>query len=170
MRKVFNIVLILGLTIFVSFTCFSKELKIGYVDIIKVFNEYQKTKDYEVQLDEKKRKVEKELSKKREEIEKLSNKLSLLKEEEKNEYQDKIQEKMKEHQEIARKAQVDMKKIVIEQMTEIKKDMDKIIENYAKKKGFNLIVTGNSVLYAAKSMDVTEDILKISNKQYKKKK
>ncbi|MCQ9205513.1 MAG: OmpH family outer membrane protein [Omnitrophica bacterium] len=170
MRKIFSIILILGLTISVSFTCFSKELKIGYVNIIKVFNEYQKTKDYEAQLNEKKKKVEKKLSKKREEIEKLNSKLSLLKEEEKNEYQDKIQEKIKEHQEIAREAQVDMKKIVIEQMTEIKKDMDKIIENYAKKKGFNLIVDGNSVLYAAKAMDVTEDILKISNKQYKKKK
>ena len=55
-------------------------------------------------------------------------------------------------------------------MTEIKEDMDKVIEDYSKKKKFNLVFDKNSILFGDKAMDITKDILKISNKQYKKKK
>ena len=170
MKKYLICLTVLVLAVSFSFTCFSKDSKIGYVDVIKVFNEYEKTKNYEKDLDRKKKEVEEELSEKREIIEKMSSKLSLLKDEEREKEQEKIREKVREYQEIGRGAELDMKKIVIEQMTEMKEDMDKIIEKYAKKNGFNLIVDGNSVLYGNKAMDVTSDILKISNKQYRKKK
>lgn len=169
MKKIFGL-LIFVLVLSISFTCFSKDLKIGYVDIIKVFNDYQKTKDYEGELEIKKKEVEKVLNKKREEIEKLNNKIGVLKEKEKEEQQEKIREKVKDYQETGRQAEVDMKKIVIEQMTEIKEDMDKVIDDYAKKKKFNLVLDRNFVLYGDKVMDITKDILSICNKQYKKKK
>jgi len=35
---------------------------------------------------------------------------------------------------------------------------------------FDLIVNGSTVLYGAKTMDITNEILKVSNKNYKKKK
>lgn len=169
MRKIFGL-LVFVLVLSVSFTCFPKDLKIGYVDIIEVFNDYQKTKDYEGVLDVEKKEIEKVLNKKREEIERLNNKMSLLKEKEKEAHQEKIREQIKEYQEIRRQAEVDMRKMVIEQMTEIKKDMDKVIEDYSKKKKFNLVFDKNSVLFGDKAMDITKDILSISNKQYRKKK
>ena len=170
MEKRLRVCLVLAVIFCFSFSSFAKELKVGYVDMIQVFNEYNKTKDYEADLEVKKEKVKKELDEKRKGLEELNNELSVIKEEKKEAHRQKMQEKVKEYSEAARDAQVDMKKIVIDQMTEIKEDIDKIIANYAKKHKFDVMLDGNSVLYGIKSMDVTSEILKIANKQYKGKK
>ncbi len=54
-------------------------------------------------------------------------------------------------------------------MKNIVEDIDKIIEDYAKKNDFDLVVNSNAILYGAKTMDITSQILKISNKKYKEK-
>ena len=77
-----------------SSTCFSKDLKIGYVDIFKVFNDYEKTKEYDEKLEAKKNTAEKELEKKKETIEKLQGKLDLLKEGEKAKEEEKLNKEL----------------------------------------------------------------------------
>ena len=58
--------------------CFAQNLKIGYVDVFEVFREYEKTKDYDKILENKKKAKEKELEKKRNEIKKMQDKLLSL--------------------------------------------------------------------------------------------
>jgi len=170
MKRVIGCLLVFGVMMSFSSTCFSKDLKIGYVDIFKVFNDYEKTKEYDEKLEAKKNVAEKKLEKKKGTIEKLQGKLELLKEGEKAKEEEKLSKELKEYRGLEREAFTDIKKERDEKMKDIVEDIDGIVKDYAKKNGFDLIVNSNVVLYGAKAMDATKQILKISNKQYKKKK
>ena len=169
MRRLVSFLLVLVMITAVSLTSFSKDLKIGYVDIFKVFNEYEKTKEYDSKLEKKKERAEKELDSKKETITKLQNKMSLLKEKDQKKEQKKISKEVKAYRELEREAFTDIKKERDTKMKDIVEDINKVINNYAKENGFDLIINETSVLYGDKIMDITSDILKISNKRYKKK-
>jgi len=167
MKKFLVFLIALGVMTSFTFTSFSKDLKIGYVDIFKVFNEYNKTKEYDKILDERKQKAEKQLEEKKSTLEKMQKKLSVIKEEEKDKEQAKIAKVVEEYRELERTAFIDIKKARDEKMKEIIEDINKIIDDYAKKNSFNLVVNENAVLYGDKVMDITSDILKIANKKNK---
>lgn len=169
MSKVLSFVLVCIMLVSFSSTAFSKELKIGYVNVFEIFNEYEKTKEYDEELEKKKAEVEKQLDKKKEEIEKLQGKLSLLKDKQKEKEGAKISKKMQEYRVLERKAFIDIKKEHYESMQDIVEDINKVVAEYAKENGFDLIIDENIVLYGKKTMDITDEILRISNKKYKKK-
>lgn len=169
MRRILGSLLILALILSFSFIGFAKDLKIGYVDIFKVFNDYEKTKDYDKNLETNKKVAEDKLEKKREVIEKLQSKLSLLKEDEKAKEEEKLSKEVQEYRDLEREAFTDIKKERDDKMKDIVEDIDKIVKDYAKDNGFDLVVNSNSVLYGVKAMDITDEVLKISNKKYKKK-
>ena len=170
MRRIIGCLLVLTVMMSFSSTCFAKDMKIGYVDIFKVFNDYEKTKEYDEKLEAKKNAAEKKLVKKKETIEKLQGKLDLLKKGEKVKEEEKLSKELKEYRNLEREAFTDIRKERDEKMKDIVEDIDKIIKDYARKNGFNLIINSSAVLYGVKAMDVTDEILKISNKKYKKKK
>ncbi|MCP4652746.1 MAG: OmpH family outer membrane protein [Candidatus Omnitrophica bacterium] len=156
------------LAVALSSVSFAKDLKIGYVDVFAVFNEYTKTKDYEAILAKKKEVEEGKLNKRKEKIEKLQNKLTLLKEEEREKEEEKIIDAAREYRKMEKKVVTDLKKERDEKMKEIIEDINKIIEKYAQKGGYDIIVNKTSVLYGQKTMDMTAQILKQANKKYKK--
>ena len=170
MKKILGCLLVVAMTMSFSPVCFAKDMKIGYVDIFKVFNDYEKTKEYDEKLEAKKDVAEKKLEKKKEAIMKFQGKLDLLKEGEKAKEEEKLSKELKEYRDLEREAFTDIRKERDEKMKDIVEDIDKIIKDYAKKNGFNLIINSNAVLYGAKAMDVTDEILKISNKKYSGKK
>ena len=90
MRRIIGCLLVLTMMMSFSSTCFSQDLKIGYVDIFKVFNDYEKTKEYDINLEKRKEEAEKKLEEKKETIEKLQGKLDLLKEGEKAKEEEKL--------------------------------------------------------------------------------
>lgn len=149
---------------------FSKELKIGYVNTIKVFNEYEKTKDYEKLLETEKDKKEKEISAKKDEIKKMQDKLSLLKEDKQEEERKKISEKIKEYRQLQNEALISLKKQRDTKMKEILEDIEAVIKEYAKEKSFDIIFSEGALLYGKKSFDITDVILKEVNKKYRQKK
>jgi outer membrane protein len=167
-KKYIIFLISLGTLFSFSLNCFGKELKIGYVDIFKVFNEYEKTKDYDKMLEEKKEKEEKKLDKKKEEIEKLQDKLALLKKEEQDKQRVAIAQAVKEYRQLEREILTDLKKERDEKMKEIIDDINKVIKEYAKKEGFDLIINENAILYGEEVMDITSEILRIVNQRYKK--
>jgi outer membrane protein len=146
----------------------AKDLKIGYVDIFKVFNDYKKTIDYDKTLEGKKEDAEKKLDAKKETIKKIKDKLSLLKEGEKAKEEAKMRKEAEEYQELQRKIFIDIKKERDEKMQEIIEDINKIVEEYAKKNKFDMVINQNAILYGDRVMDITDEILKISNQQYKR--
>ena len=169
MKRVFSFLIVVSLFLSLPLACFSEGLKIAYVDVFKIFNEYNKTKEYDDKLEEKRSAAEKELTTRREKIESIRSKLEVLKEEKRKVEGDKLAEEIKSYKEIERKAFVDIKKERDEKMKEIIEDINKIIKEYAAKHKFDLVINENSILYGNSAMDITADILNLSNKQYKKK-
>jgi Skp family chaperone for outer membrane proteins len=168
-RKVVAIFVSLSVfLVFLPFNLFPQEIKIGYVDIFEVFNEYKKTKDYDGELEARKKAEEKKLDKKKEEIEKMQDKLSLLKEDEQDKEKEKITDYLKEYRELERQIFTDLKKERDEKMKEIVEDIDKVIKEYAIREGLDLVINENAILYGSKGMDITSEILRQVNEKYKK--
>ncbi|MCF7873225.1 MAG: OmpH family outer membrane protein [Candidatus Omnitrophica bacterium] len=167
MRKFLGIILAAVVVLSFSVCGFAADLKIGYVDTIEVFNEYQRTKEQDKQLEAKKEKAQESLKTKEKEIQKIQSKLEVLKEDQKEAERAKLQEKMQEYRDIRQKEFTDIKKERDEMMKEIIDDIDQTVKNYAKKNNYDLVVNGNSVLYGIESKDLTDKILKIINNKYK---
>lgn len=171
MRKIIAFLIIVGITLSFSLSVQAKDLEIGFVDILLVFNDYTKTKDYEDIIEQKKTKREKEsnLQEKKDEIIKMQDSLSLLKEREQQEQTEKIQKAVVEYRTLENKIFNELKQESDERMKEILDDINKAIENHARKSGFDLILNKSGILYGDKGIDVTDAVLKDLNKNYKKK-
>ena len=87
----------------------AEDLKIGYVDIFKVFNDYEKTKKYDTTLEAKKKEAEAKLEQKKTDLEQMQKKLGVLKEAEKQKEQEKLTKAVEEYREIERTAFIDIK-------------------------------------------------------------
>ena len=166
-RLVFCIVAV-GLIVSFSLSCFAAELKIGYVDTLKVFNDYKKTVDYDTKLEERKNEADKEFEKKREKIEKMRDKLNLMKETEQEEQKEKLTEEIQDFRKEQQAVLIDLRKERSEKMEEILGDIEKVVADYAKKNKFDFIMHDSAVLFGGKSFDITDQILKLVNKQYRK--
>ncbi|MBU0694301.1 MAG: OmpH family outer membrane protein [Candidatus Omnitrophica bacterium] len=168
MKRLLVVLLSLGLIGSFSFTAKSAEIKIGYVNIFEIFNEYGKTKEYDEMLEKKKQEEEKKLDTKKKEIEKMQGKLSLLKDKEQDKEQEKIIQAKEEYLELKRQVFTDLKEERDKKMEEIFGDINKVIKDYAEKNKFDLIINENGLLYGSKTMDVTSQILELVNKEKKK--
>lgn len=167
MKRFLGIAVVAIVAFSFSMAGFAKDLKIGYVNTIEVFNEYRRTKDQDKQLEMKKEKAQETLEAREKEIQKIQNRLEVLKEGEREKETEKLKTKMEEYRDIRQKEFTDIKKERDEMMKKIIDDIDQTVSDYAKKNNYDLIVNGNSVLYGQKQLDLTDTILKIINKKYK---
>lgn len=144
--------------------------KYGYVDISKAFDSYQKTKDYDSSLEKIQQDKEKERDQKESEIKKLEDKTKLLNDATKSEKEKDLEQKRQDLYEFMQKASIDLRKERDEKIKEILLDIQNVIEDYAKKNKFTIIFNDRVLLYAEKTMDVTDDIINLLNSKYKTKK
>jgi Skp family chaperone for outer membrane proteins len=146
---------------------YAKELKIGYIMMAKVFDEYQKTKDSEKVLSEKGRAKEEERKKMVDEIKKMKDDQALLSDKGKADKQAAIDTKLKALQDFDLKTRDELLKERNDILSGIMTDITKVISDYAKAGGYDVILNSDPrvMLYGADSMDVTADILKKLNKQ-----
>jgi outer membrane protein len=142
--------------------------KIGYVDLSRVFDQYQKTIDYDKELEKKGDKKQSEREKKVSEIKRLKEELELLSEKGKKEKQDEIDRKIKELQDFDLATRTDLKRERARVVREILKEIDKVVQEYGKNKGYFLILNDRVLLYGDEQFDLTDEIIKILNEKYKK--
>ena len=146
-------------------TAFAKELKIAYVDLAKVFDEYKKTKDSEKVLEEKGKGKEAERAKMVDDIKKLKDEQALLSEKAKAEKQGAIDIKIKALQEYDNKTRNDLMKDRNDMLGGIMKDIEKIVTDYAKASGYDFVLNSRMLLYGAEQYDMTAEVLTRLNKQ-----
>lgn len=142
--------------------------KVGYLDISRVFDQYEKTKDFDKVLEGKHKEYESERNKKLEKIREAQNKLALLKDTEKSKLQGDIEQQRAELLEFDRQQQMDLRKQRDEIIREILLEAEKVVKDYAEKNGYVMIFNDRVLIYSDKGFDVTEEILKILNAGYKK--
>ncbi|MFA4981610.1 MAG: OmpH family outer membrane protein [Candidatus Omnitrophota bacterium] len=153
-----------GLFTGVAGEVYAKEYKLAYVDLAKVFDEYKKTKDSEKNLEEKGKAKEAERNKMVDELRKLKDEQALLSEKGKADKQKVIDEKIKVLQAFDSKAQAELMKERNDLLGGIMKDIEKVIGDYAKEAGYDIVLNSRMLLYGGEQYDVTAEVLKRLNK------
>ena len=145
------------------------ESKYAYVDVTRIFDEYEKTKSYDESLQDALKTKEDDRNQKVNNIRALKDELALLNDEAKIKKQDVLDEKLQELQEFDLKAKRELGQERNTFIREIFKDIDDVVAAYGERKGLDFIFNERALLYKTAQFDITDDILKELNKGYKKK-
>jgi len=142
--------------------------KFAYVDLSRLFSEYGKTKDYDKTLNEKQNACRAEIDKKTNEVKQYQDKLNLLSDKEKEAKKGEFETKVKALQDFERQKLTDLRKEQDERMKEIFKDIEDAVKQYAEKEGYTLVFNDRVFVYQTKNMDITDKVMGILDKSYKK--
>ncbi|MFH1777070.1 MAG: OmpH family outer membrane protein [Candidatus Omnitrophota bacterium] len=130
------------------------------VDIAKIFDEYNKTKDLDEQLQNKKTDRDNLIN----EMKTLNEGMDLLSDKAKQERQQQIADKEKELRQLSE----DLLRERDELARKILEEIQSVIEEQSKKNGYVFVFNDRLLLYKDKKLDITDDIIKILNTGYKK--
>ena len=143
-------------------------IKIGYINLGKTFDEYEKTKQSDKSLEKKGDKKEKARQKLVDEIKELKEEMVLLSDKGKEEKQAIIDEKIRSLQEFDKETRDELRQDRDEMVRDILREIDKIIQDYGKKNGYTVVLNDRMLVYGDETIDITQDIIDILNKNYKK--
>ena len=142
--------------------------KLAYVDLSRIFSEYTKTKDYDKLLGDRENNYNTERDKKINDIKQLQDKMNLLSDKEKEAKKPDVEAKVKALQDFDREKQTDLRKEQDEKMKELLKDIEEAVRQYAQNEGYTLVFNDRVLVYQAKTLDISNKIIDIVNKGYKK--
>ena len=116
-------------------------------------------------LEEKGKGKENERAKMVDEVKKLKDEQALLSEKAKAEKQGAIDTKIKALQEYDTKTRNELMKDRNDMLGGIMKDIEKVVTDYAKASGYDIVLNSRMLLYGAEQYDLTSEILTRLNKQ-----
>ncbi|MBF0331895.1 MAG: OmpH family outer membrane protein [Candidatus Omnitrophica bacterium] len=143
------------------------ELKFAYVNLSKLFDEYEKTKSYDKVLEADNTKFQEERNKKIEAIRELQGKAGALKADEKAKVDQDIEKAKNDLLEFDRQKRTDLTKARDEKVREILMEIEKTVSEYAKKEGISFVFNDRVLIYGADTMNITDPIMKDLNEAYK---
>ena len=137
--------------------------KIAFMDLSKVFDNYEKTKQSDTTLEADYNAYEKERNQQIEKLQEAQGKLALLKEDEKAKAEADVEKMKQDLMAFDTAKRTDLTKRRDEKIREILLEIEKIVSDFAKKEKYDLILNDRVLVYGDETMDVTEQILKILN-------
>ncbi|PIQ87376.1 MAG: hypothetical protein COV74_01030 [Candidatus Omnitrophica bacterium CG11_big_fil_rev_8_21_14_0_20_45_26] len=146
------------------------ELKIAYVNIGQVFDDYEKTKKFDQELQDIGKKKQEARDAIVYEIRRLRDEQALLAQDKKADVQGKIEAKLKELEEFDQGAQQELSDKRNTIMQEILSDIDALLKQYGERKGYDFIFNERAMVYKTDKYDHTKEVLNELNNEYKKKK
>ncbi len=150
--------------------CQAADMKMGYVDLAKVFDEYQKTKDFDKTLEGKGNDKQADRDKMVAEIKKMRDEAELLSAKAKDEKQAAIDDKIKALQEFDRSTRDALRKERDAMVQDILKEIETVIQTYGKNQGYSFIFNDRVLVYKGEGSDVTAQVIKALNDSYTSKK
>lgn len=142
------------------------EGKIVYMDLGKVFDEYNKTKDLDKQLEAKSSAKQGERDKLVAEIKKIKDELDLAADKDKAKKQAAVEEKLKKLQDFDRDSRDGLRKDRDDMARTILKEIKDSIDEIAKKEGYAYILDSRAVLFGGDANNLTDRVIKILNDKY----
>ncbi len=158
----------IGLFIFTGLAAAEGE-KYAYVDVAKVFDGYEKTKENDRILQEAGKKKETQRDTLVQTVRQLKDEIVLMAEDARPKKQEALDAKVRELQDFDRGAKLDLGQQRNKAVREIFKDIDDTLQRYGERKGYDLIFNERALLFHNPKLDVTQDVLTELNKTYKKK-
>lgn len=162
--KKFFIILFAGLFLFAGVVgAYAKELKVAYVDIDRIFEEYNKTKEEYKSLDDKLKAKEAERKKMVDEVRRMKDELELLSDKGKEEKQAAIDEKINALSEFDRKAKNEFQKERMGAIKNISGEIETVIQEYGKSNGYDFLFSSRAMVYGKDEYDITAEVVKVLN-------
>ena len=140
--------------------------KIGYVNLGRVFDNYQRTKDSESQLERKGSQKQAELESRVGELKKMRDGLELLSDSVRAAKAKELEAKSDEFQSLKTKSQRELLRERNENARVILDDVEHAVAEFAKANGFSMILDQRSLLYGTDVYDATDEVLKMLNERY----
>lgn len=170
MKKFLFVVFAFVLTLSIASVA-SAELKIGVVDIIRVLNESEEGKKAVAQLQSMLEERQKTLEEKQKKLqglkEEFEKKRSVLSEDARKAKEDEIDRLGRELQRTAADYQVELQKKQNEFTQSMFKEIRQLINEYAQKEGYSLILekADQIILFTTPEVDITDKIISIYNQK-----
>ena len=144
------------------------EGKIAWVDLGRLFNEYEETKLKDGELEKESKAFEEERQKMIDSVRDGQNKLALLKEDEKKKLQDELDKQRAQLVEFDRQKRTDLLKKRDQSVRDVLLKIEKVVSDYAKKEGYTLVLNDRVLIYGDQGYNITDPILKTLNENYSK--
>ncbi len=166
MKRLVLMVLMLAI---MAGSAWAAENKLGSLDMQRVLNTSEAGKAAKAQLQEKLKKYQEQINAKQAELQKLKNDLEkqgmTLNEVSRAAKEKDYQQKLKDFQRFTKDAEEDLQARDAEFTKKILESLEKIVQEFGKKNGYAMIfdARGAGLLYADKTADLTEEILKALN-------
>ena len=144
--------------------------KIGSVDLARVFDGYQKTKELDKALESKGAAKQADRDKMVAEVKKLRDEAELLSAKAKDDKQVVIDEKIKALQDFDRTTRDALRKERDGMVRDILKEIEVVIQDFGKAQGYGYIFNDRVLVYKTDQSDLTTQVIKVLNDNYAKKK
>jgi len=139
------------------------EFKIGYVNIGKIFDDYERTKQQDAFLEKRGKSKEAELEARVNDLKKMRQNLELLNDAAREAKAREIEERSDDLQRFRNNTARELKRDRDKIAQEILRDIQHAIDDFAKANGFSVILDQRSLVYAQQGYDVTDQILQLLN-------
>lgn len=159
-----TILMMLGLAL----PAFAAELKVAYVDVGEVFDQYQKTKDQDLVLKTAGEAKEKERNEMMAKIRSMEDELALLSADARAAKQEQLIEKKRQLEDFNRTIQQQLAEQRDKAVREIFQDIDAVVQDIANKGGYDMIFHKRVLLAQKKNFDITTQVAAELAKKYKK--
>jgi outer membrane protein len=165
--------LVVGMLVLgVSLSEAQERVKIGYIDIQRVIAESQAGKRARDRFQAQIKKAEGDILKERQDIERLKSDLDkkgpLLKDDERRNLEADLQKRSVSLQRSMADYQQDLQAKNNEMMSDILKELEKIVNEVGKAEKFTLILERSQILYSDQGIDITSKVIETYNSRAKK--
>lgn len=165
--------LLVGMLVFGYSLSYAQErIKIGYIDIQRVISESQAGKRAKERFQAQVKKAEADILKERQDIERLKSDLDkkgpLLKEEERRNMESDLQKRSINLQRSMSDHQQELQVKNNEMMSEILKELERIVNEVGKAEKFTMILERSQILYSDQGIDITNKVIETYNSRAKK--
>jgi len=151
-----------------SLPAFAAELKIAYVDVGEVFDNYQKTKDQDLVLKTAAEAKEKERNDMMAKIRSMEDELALLTADARAAKQEQLIEKKRQLEDFDRTIRQQLAEQRDKVVREIFQEIDAVVQDLSAKGGYDMIFNKRVLLAQKKNFDITGQVSAELAKKYKK--
>jgi outer membrane protein len=155
-----------------STTLAQEKLKVGFIDIQRVVADSQAGKRAKERFQAQVKKAESDIAKERQELERMKSDLDkkgpLLKDEERRNLEADFQRRSVALQRSMSDQQQELQQKNNEMMSDMLKELEKIVNEVGKAEKFTLILERSQILYSDQGIDITNKVIETYNNRAKK--
>ena len=163
---------VLGLAVMFGFLAIgissAKDLKIAYVDLSKVFDNYQKTKEFDAVLQKEGEAFQKDRDAMVQKVRDAQSKLALMKDTEKVKMQADIEKQKNDVIAFDKDKRTQLAKRRDDKVREILQEIEKVVSGIAKKDGYTFVLNDRVMIYGDSELNITDEVMKTLNDSYTK--